>query len=281
MIGGTGLIGRSLANYFSTHNYSLTISSRQNRENHPFIDLSYSVKSYDLPQNISHAFICAARTSIEECRLNPKEAHIINVQQTEVLAKQLVCQGSRVIFLSSDAVYDGSKPYREPSEDYSPITEYGKQKAEIEKRLLKLSDKITIVRLTKVLSCQSLLIAEWIKDLKNNINIYPYNNMMLSPVSLSFVTDVLANCINTECSGIIQVSGSADISYAKLAKQLAASMNIPMNLIHPVERQVNGRLPLYSSLDTSRLQEVFGMSPPSLEDTIQAINKEFFFKLSS
>jgi dTDP-4-dehydrorhamnose reductase len=69
-------------------------------------------------------------------------------------------------------------------------------------------------------------------------------------------------------SGIFQVSGDRDISYADLARHLARRLEADPDLVQPTTSVAAGvemeHLPRHTTLDASRLQESFGLGPPGL-----------------
>jgi dTDP-4-dehydrorhamnose reductase len=284
IVGGDSLIGRALALRLSHEVASVLRTSRrkQTRSNYLFLDLYDTTCTDTIPNNISLAFICAAITSIEECRTNPDKSHFINVQQIYEVSKKLSDSGAKIVFLSSNSVYDGSQPFREAETSPCPVSEYGKQKAEIEKRLLALGDNVTVVRLTKVLTDQTPILREWIRSLKSDQIIHPRRDMILSPLSLDFVIDILARLTNTACSGILQLSGTEDISYATVAQELARQLAVAPELVQPISKPKNVSIeksPEFSTLDIGRLRDIFKAEPPGLREVVHAVLNNGYDKM--
>ena len=71
-----------------------------------------------------------------------------------------------------------------PEEPLSPITEYGRQKAEVERRISKLGSSVSIVRFTKILGQVYPLFSSWLKTLQENKPIHPFSDMYMAPVDL-------------------------------------------------------------------------------------------------
>lgn len=92
----------------------------------------------------------AAVAETKTCEDNPEKTYNINVTGAENVAKACAFVHSRMIFLSSEQVYNGnceSGPY---SEDCTPVpnTQYGKQKLQAEKNISNIADDLVILRLT-------------------------------------------------------------------------------------------------------------------------------------
>ena len=87
------------------------------------------------PAAVEAAVICAAITRQELCRKEPEATRQINVVRTLDLIRDLVEAETFVVFLSTNLVFDGSRPQRRGDEPLSPKMEYGRQKAEVEEAL--------------------------------------------------------------------------------------------------------------------------------------------------
>ena len=90
----------------------------------------------------------AAMSSIAGCAEDPEEAWRVNVEGTRVVAAAAKAAGARLVFVSTDQVFDGtSPPYRE-SDVPTPVSHYGATKAEAEKAARDAGgDDVLVVRL--------------------------------------------------------------------------------------------------------------------------------------
>lgn len=93
---------------------------------------------------------CAALSDTGYCEQHPEESHRVNVQGTVRVAKACKRTGARLVFMSSDQVYNGSPlsgPLKE-ADAIAPANVYGRHKLEAEQRaLLNLPDSVGL-RLT-------------------------------------------------------------------------------------------------------------------------------------
>jgi len=277
IVGGDSSIGQALADHLEHKGINVLKTSRrkQSQQNCLFLDLSNPSATYLIPNNISLAFICAAVASIDQCNRQPDQTYFINVEQTLALSKQLISAGARIVFLSSNVVFDGSKAYRLADEPTCPISEYGKQKAEAERQLLALGGNVTIVRLTKVLTARMPLLNQWIQSLETGAAIHPRNDMIVSPLALDFVVDVLGQLIDLRQNGILQLSGTEDITYAILAKEIARQLECDQTLIQPITQQsdAHSQKQTYTTLDVTAFRNLYKMEPPGFKEVVRSILK--------
>ena len=90
----------------------------------------------------------AAFPRLEDCEVNPLQSRDINARAPAEWAKECGKSGIRFIHLSTDYVFDGKKnsPYL-PSDPVSPLSRYGKDKAEGERQVSRSNPDALIVRL--------------------------------------------------------------------------------------------------------------------------------------
>ena len=81
------------------------------------------------------ACVCAAVARLAACAADPEGTAHINVTQTLALVDKLLARGIYVLFLSTNQVFDGSVPQMPAGAPYSPVSEYGRQKARTETAL--------------------------------------------------------------------------------------------------------------------------------------------------
>lgn len=277
VVGADGLIGRALVEHltragesvFETTRRSDTVSDRRG-----FLDLAADVSAWRPPRGISVAYLCAAVAALDRCRREPAESAMVNVRHTVALAKKLVAGGAFVVFPSTNLVYDGSIPFRKAEDPVCPRTEYGRQKAEAEKQLLALGELISIVRFTKVLSDRTSLFRSWIQALRNGETIRPVSDMVIAPVPVSFAARVLHRVAEARLPGVVQVSGTQDISYAEAARFGARLLGVNPTLVQPIKAREANRyiehLPAHTTLNTERLGRALALKTRNVWNTLEA-----------
>ena len=81
------------------------------------------------------------------CEKNKKVAYKINVKGTENMIKVCYKNKAKLIFISSNAVFDGSNPPYSEKSKVHPVNYYGKTKVISEKMIMKSNVDYAIVRL--------------------------------------------------------------------------------------------------------------------------------------
>lgn len=271
IVGADGAIGSALANRFPQ---ALRTTRRTASDNALSLDLSCDLAAWPIPDRIEVAFLCAAITSIEQCRKQPAETRHVNVSRMVQIATRLQARGAHVVFLSTNQVFDGSRPHIRPDERTNPLSEYGRQKADAERAIL-AAGGATVVRFTKVVVSAMPLLRTWAVALRSGAIIEPFDDMVMSPVSLEFAVDALARIGERKPGGIVQVSGDNDASYAAIARRLAHRVGASCDLVRPVSCRERGipreSAPLHTTLDTARLTSEFSLTVPRVNETLDAL----------
>lgn len=240
-----------------------------------YLDLAAASEKWRPPLPISVAIVCAGVTRLQACQADPVVSARINVEGVSTLIKSLVAAGIFVIYLSTNQVFDGSKPLRLANDPLSPGTEYGRQKAEAERQIRQCGDSIAIVRFTKVLEPRPPLFLAWIEAIRNGREIHPFSDMVMAPVPLALAVDGLQCVAQARSPGVFQMSADKDISYEQAARHLARRVGAGENLIQPVRAAESGFFPgpnpAHTTLEASRFREEFGIEPPSAWSTIDSV----------
>lgn len=272
VVGSESAVGRQLLERAAAYGVGAIGTSRRSATTRPHVHLDLAAPDMSRVPDVEWAFLCAAVTSIPECERDPERARAINVQGIVSLGQHLVSRGTRVIFLSTNMVFDGARPHRRVDEPPSPSTVYGRHKAEAEKALLELGPLVSIVRLTKVISPTHTLLAAWAKALSEGSPIHPFSNLILAPTALDQTVELLYTIGARNAPGVFHLSGDRDLSYAELGYLLAVGVGADARLVQPVVGPTppDGTPRRHTTLDTSSLDQL-GMTAWSSERTVRSV----------
>jgi dTDP-4-dehydrorhamnose reductase len=266
VIGADGTIGSAVSARLEAAGVRVIRTSRRGTAGSLPLDLATLPGSWTPPAGVASAILCAAISDTARCCAQPKAARIVNVDAPITLARVLTKSGHRVVFLSSNMVFDGTIPRTPADSPRCPRTEYGRMKAEAEEALLTLGDLVTVIRLTKVIHDGMPLLANWRAALAQGEPILPFLDYPLAPVSLCFAAAVVAAASTTDCGGVLQASATHDVTYADVAERLAAMGGISNDLVRPIAaRSLHiplEHVPFHTSLNGNRLHKLLGIASP-------------------
>jgi dTDP-4-dehydrorhamnose reductase len=168
------------------------------------------------------------------------DAWAVTVDGAEHVAR--AAAGARLVHMSTDVVFDGRKgaPYVEGDEP-SPVTDYGRAKAEAEKRVAGAHPEALLVRTSLVYGGATPSKHEQ-AALENRMTFY--TDEIRCPVHVDDLAAALLELVSLEVAGPLHVAGPDAVSRAELAELIARA---------PVARAPAppGR-PLDCTLDSSR-----------------------------
>lgn len=269
IIGASGLVGSTIANYASTSydlylvnhntNFSLddfpvsTLDLIKNRND--IIDLIKNFK----PDFVVHT---VAYPSVDFCETNKELAELLHVTVTNDIVNACNYVGSRIIYFSTDAVFDGniSAKYTE-NDPPNPINYYGKTKLNAEKILLE-NNTHTVLRTTVIYGWhQKSRFTNWVLDsLKNSIEIPAFIDQFNTPTLVDDMARCILQIFTKDISGLYNASGATCLSRYQFALKLAEKFNLDKSLIVPTSSKEQKQIalrPVNGCLDNSKFENNF------------------------
>jgi len=270
IIGADGVIGSALYEHLTRRGMTVFGTTRREAKvdmgRSLYLDLNQPQTLFDKLPDVDVAIICAAMARFADCRAQPDLARRVNVIAPAELTQRLVERGTFVVRLSSSAVFDCRTPRVRADRATAPRSVYGRLQADAEKAILAIGDKTSVLRLTKIVTGDFSLVRSWITTLAAGGSIEAFEDHTLCPLPLVAAVDAAATVLEQRQSGIFQVSGASDISYAELAYYLVRRLGLPSYRVIPVRAVYRGMLAddltPYTSMDTARLTELNGFIPP-------------------
>ena len=173
------------------------------------------------PSYIIHA---AAITDLEFCENNKKKSKIINFNLTKNITdvcKKISC---KLIFLSSDQLFDGKKNYYNENTKTKPLNFYSKLKIRSENYIKKNLKNYLILRTNFFgwgTNYRSSFSDNIIFNLKKDIKINILDDVYFNPISLEYLCESINKLIKMNKKGTYNVTSSIKISKYKLAVKFA------------------------------------------------------------
>jgi dTDP-4-dehydrorhamnose reductase len=250
----------------------LSTTRRRDREAADGLYVDLSDGPIDLSPGVEPiaALLCAGIASFEACRREPVLTHRVNVENTAESARRLAARGARVVLPSSTSVFDGTIARARPGDPVTPTTEYGRQKAEAEQRVLDAGG--TVLRLGKVLPPGFALFRRWRDELAAGRAIEPFRDLVMAPLGPALAVDALLALARISSGGVFHLSSRDEVSYADAAFHVAARTGAPPDLVRPTTSAAAGiqvdYLPRHAALDSSQLTELTGLEAPNVWDVV-------------
>jgi dTDP-4-dehydrorhamnose reductase len=239
------------------------------------LDFSSPVADFSIPEGVRCACIFVAVARLAACEADPVGSASINVEQTIALVNRLAAKGVYTLFLSTNQVFNGDSPHVPAGAPLSPVSEYGRQKAEVERRLrarMAGGAPIGVLRLAKVVSPGMALISTWTRELSAGRLIRAFNDMTVAPIPVDLVAMSIARLMEDRVPVVAQLTGPRDVAYAEVGRFLAEKIGADPRLVKPVSARENGMprgsIPRNTTLDSSYIAKRYGLTVPEAFDVI-------------
>jgi dTDP-4-dehydrorhamnose reductase len=282
LVGGDSEIGAATFAYMQRCGLSVIATTRRAERltaGRIFLDLASPLGAWQPPPETRSACIFAAVGHLADCHRDPVGSALINVTRTVELVEALVSCGIYVLFLSTNQVFEGSRPHMPTTAPLSPVSEYGRQKALTETRLksgMSAGAPIGILRLAKIVAPGMALLRQWQTTLAAGQPVYPFRDMFLAPTPVGVAAAAITALLTERRVGIWQLSGPKDVSYAEIAAQIGRCLRADHALVKPIAAASAGMpvgsTPRHTTLDSSLLRSDFGIASPEPWAAIEAVH---------
>lgn len=206
---------------------------------------------------------CAAYTNVDGCEKEPDKAYAVNAEGSRNVAKACWGVDARMLYVSTDYVYDGRKdgPYLE-SDPVNPLNVYGESKLRGEREVLGVLPGALIVRTSWLFGLNGPNFVEAILGQvgrKDELDVVA--DQVGSPTFTPDLADALVRLMEKGASGIVHVSNGGMCSWHEYAKRILELAGVTGIRVNPITTQKLGRpamRPAFSVLSNKRYEEITG-----------------------
>lgn len=232
------------------------------------------------PDTVIH---CAAYNYVDMAEEEENNCNLVNITGTENIASACKKYGSKMMFFSTDYVFDGNKKSEYETNDIqNPLSVYGKSKAEAEKIILQTLDKYFVLRISWLFGINGNNFVKSILNISKEKNIIDVvKDQIGSPTYARDLARLICDMIATEKYGVYQATNEGFCSRSEFAEKILA-LSGKKNTVNPVsasdypsaaKRPINSRLSK-KSLDNAGFNRL-----PRWEDAIDRYLKEMEQKI--
>ena len=191
----------------------------------------------------------AALADIDFCQANPVAARKVNVALTQTLAKLCADCGSKLIFCSTDTIFDGERaPYKE-EDSPRPVNLYAETKVEAEKIVSALGARAVIARLSlvvglPVMGAGNSFLARMLAAFKAGRTVTVPAHEIRTPVDVITVGRALLELASLDHHGILHLAGNERLNRFEMAQRIARRFGFSERLVTPQPPAITpGRAP--------------------------------------
>ncbi len=212
------------------------------------------------PASVVH---CAAWTDVDGCEADPARARRDNVMATQNVVNAAARCGARLVFFSTDYVFDGraAHPYGE-DDPTAPLNVYGQSKRDGEVAVLRHPGNL-VVRTSWLFGPGGRnYVRTMARLLRREQEVRVVQDQVGRPTYTHDLAAALVVLLATPATGIVHVANEGSCSWFELAKAIATRLGTSCRVrpcaSHEFPRPA--RRPAYSVLATDR-SRVLGLAP--------------------
>lgn len=221
-----------------------------------------------------------ALTDVDYCEINPCEAVRINYLSTKAIAELCRSKGIKLIFISTDFIFDGEKgPYSEYNIP-GPINVYGSTKLMSEEFIMSIVDDYIICRITVpygIPAGKKNNFGYWVyKNLHDKNKIKVARDMYTTPTYIKNIAEGIKKLIELDYTGTVNIADNSYISRYDFALLIAKVFNFDESLIEPIqinELSLTAKRPLKAGLKND-LCSYLGIDTGTASESIKKMKKE-------
>ncbi|HSI15598.1 MAG TPA: dTDP-4-dehydrorhamnose reductase [Chthoniobacter sp.] len=277
IVGSGGRLGAALLREWRTRGEQVL---GFNRELLDLGDLS-AIRERLEPLDFDVLVNCAAQTNVDRCEREPEEAQRINSRAVATLADICTRKKARLIHISTDYVFDGTKrtPYHEDDEP-NPISHYGESKLSGERCVQAVSDHHLVVRVSWVFGPdRASFVDQILRRAQESDRVEAIVDKISVPTYTMDAAQLLLAVIDRpEICGILHLSNTGQCTwqeYGQHALDCAAAAGYPLRArqVEPLKladmTAFLAKRPVYTPLSTARLTELTGLTPRTWRDAVE------------
>jgi len=221
----------------------------------------------------------AAETNVDRCETNKEWAWKVNAIGTRNIAKASAEVGAKLIYISTDYVFDGCRGRYTEQDETNPINYYGLSKLKGEEFVKELCEDFVVAR-TSVLYGQGLgklNFATWVIDsLTNGRKVSVAEDHFNSPTLADNLAEIIRRMTN--CRGkVYHAAGSERVSRYEFALKIAEVFELDRSLLAPVKMKDLqvwiAKRPRDSSLCVDKLRHEMGVQPLDLTEALRKMKE--------
>ncbi len=284
LITSTGLVGGNLLKVLENKNFSIIESF------YPAVETGKGV-GIDITNNadLKKVFqenkpdivvLNAALTHVDLCEENNELAKKINIEGTRNVALNCNEFNSKLVFFSSDYVFDGNNgPYSE-DDPTNPISYYGVTKLEGEKLIKQLVKDYLIIRTTVVFGFEKLgknFCYRLINTLKQGQKINIPQDQIGNPTYAYNLAQVVVELLEKKQTGIFNVVGKDLVDRYQFALAVCQEFGLDSTLMNPIKTSdlnQKAKRPLKAGLKVEKAEKILETKILGVEESLKLFKKE-------
>ena len=266
IFGATGLLGKALMSEWAGDEVTGLASSDG--------DIRVEKRVFELVGQSRPDWIvlAAAYTDVDGCETNRELAFGVNCTGAVNVARAARQHNSRLLFLSTDYVFDGTKtaPY-DTGDPRLPQSVYGQSKAQAELKISQVLPDCCILRTSWLFGAGGKCFPDTILKLASTRSkLEVVSDQRGSPTYVKDLAGAIAQLCRKDAKGIVHATNSGECSWYEFAREIVERSGLQTNVVETSSDKFvrPAKRPKYSVLSAEGLH-AYGITMPDWRDALQ------------
>ena len=230
------------------------------------------------PEVILH---CAALANVDACENDPALARQGNAELPGAIAEVSRKHSVRMIHISTDAVFDGSRGNYREDDETNPLSVYAKTKLEGERAVLAANSDALITRVNFYgwsAAGNRSLAENFVTRLSAGKEMMGFTDILFCPMNILDLSALLVEVSSLNLRGIYHMVGPEAMSKYEFGRRIAEKFGFDPALIKPVSVNDSGLKAARSpnlTLSTEKLRAALGRDLPDFAGGLQKFYDQY------
>jgi dTDP-4-dehydrorhamnose reductase len=229
------------------------------------------------PQAVIHT---AALTDVDFCEENQELARKVNVDGTRYLAEAAEEAGARLVFCSSDMVFDGRKGFYKETDRVHPLNFYGRTKVQGEEIVREVCSDYLIARVSIIYGWGSPFYRSFADKLLEGFRAGKeavlFKDQVRTPIHTDDLSEALLEIAGKDIKGLLHLGGSERISRYDFGRRFAEKFDCDLKLVKEGSlsgHHLKAERPEDCSMDVTKAEAVLGRRFMNIDEGLNRMKK--------
>ena len=226
-------------------------------------------------------FHLAAITQPDRCEQNPQLAFRVNFEATSEIVRVAETIGARLVYASSDLVFDGTRGGYTEDDIPRPLSIYGMSKLRAEEAALGLSGQALVVRSSLMYGFGSpvskTFLSRVLETLERGEKMQLFTDQLRNPVLVEDLVQALVIAIDKDLSGVYHIGGPEVLNRHEFGRKVSRIFGYDETLLVPIKMRdfpYDAKRPLDSTLNTEKYTRATGFTPRPVDEGLEEARKD-------
>lgn len=215
----------------------------------------------------------AALVNVDDCEIFPEKAYKLNAETTEKIADICESLGIKMIYISTDAVFDGEEERLYSEEDrVNPLNVYAKTKLEGERAVMKyLGNLVLRTNIYGHNIQEKKSFGEWIlSSLGRGKSLNMFYDIDFSPILVNDLAKIIYKSLECNLSGLYHACGTGCISKYEFGMKVKEVFKLEgtINKVNSDFMNLKAKRPKHMGISNEKISKELGIKIRTPEESI-------------